>query len=265
MSVIRTDRWLLDTYNNPVKICEKLTGHFEGALAYEIYNYLSMHGMYRLSKNGSEIVGKLIDNQVWEIVQKDEYILQKNWGGPDIPVYIFPSDANNILIQKHFNGKSGLAFADKLFLFISGENVEKEIKSLFTHEYNHVCRLYKLPKKEEEYELLDTIILEGLAEHAVREMLGEPYVANWVSFYTDKQIESMWHKIVCPNRNLHSIDREYQAILYGLGNYPNMLGYSVGYYLVKRYIEKYNLSSKDLLSIKTSDFAETNYEKYNDI
>ncbi|WP_369010262.1 DUF2268 domain-containing putative Zn-dependent protease [Oceanobacillus alkalisoli] len=54
-----------------------------------------------------------------------------------MPIFIFPSDRSNTEI----NGKSGLSFHDKLFLFISGETSLTEIKALLTHEYYHVCRL----------------------------------------------------------------------------------------------------------------------------
>src|SRR5690625_6839523 len=48
---------------------------------------------------------------------------------PDIPIFIFPSDSRNQELTRHFNGKSGLAFVDKLFLFVSEKNTEKDRKS----------------------------------------------------------------------------------------------------------------------------------------
>ena len=61
MGVIRTDKWLHDSYHKPIEICEKLKVHFEGALAFEIYDYLILHGMYQSSngrKRGSEKITK---------------------------------------------------------------------------------------------------------------------------------------------------------------------------------------------------------------
>lgn len=92
------------------------------------------------------------------------------------------------------NGKSGLAFKDKLFLFLSDQNSDNEIRALLVHEYNHVCRLAKNGKQEENYVLLDSIILEGLAENAVRELVGEEYLAKWTSYYTEGQLNQMWKK-----------------------------------------------------------------------
>ena len=255
MGVIRTDKWLHDSYHKPIEICEKLKVHFEGALAFEIYDYLILHGMYQPLMDGNEVVKKLQKNKVWDIVEEEKLRLQIVWEGPSIPIFIFPSDKNNRQIKQNFNGKSGLAFKDKLFLFISEDNTEKEIRALFTHEYNHVCRLSKFQKNEENYVLLDTIILEGLAENAVRERLGEEFLATWTSYYSNEELKKMWNNLVFPNRNILKSDLKHQNILYGVRSYPKMLGYCVGYYLVKNYIEATNKTSKDLLNIKTDNIA----------
>lgn len=248
MSVIRTDEWLLEHYEDPIALCEKLTKLFADASAEEIYDYFTRHGMYRPLKRKS----KQLEDKVWEFVQQDEVFLQKEWEGPDIPIYIFPSDERNKWIQKQLGGKSGLAFRDKLFLFISPDNTEDEIKAIFTHEYNHVCRLNRFDKSEEKYTLLDTIVLEGIAENAVRERLGEELTASWASFYSDKKIEKMWSDYILPKQQLLRQDYEYQAILFGHRKYPKMLGYCAGYHVVKNYMEKYSLSSKALLAVDAS-------------
>lgn len=256
MDVIRTDKWLYDSYDKPIEICEKLSDHFNGAHPSEIYNYLTIYGMYQPFEKGNKVVEKLQKNKVWEVVQKESKLLQKVWEGPSIPIFIFPSDQTNEKIKKEFNGKSGLAYKDKLFLFISADNTEKEIQAVFTHEYNHVCRLAKAPKNEEEYVLLDTIILEGLAEHAVNERIGKEFLAAWTSYYSEEQLKTMWNKIVLPNKDVPIGDRKHQNLLYGLRFYPKMLGYCVGYYLIDKYIEATNKTVKELLSIKTEHLAQ---------
>lgn len=256
MGVIRTDKWLHDSYHKPLEICEKLKEHFNGASAFDIYDHLTQHGMYHPLRNGHVVVNKLQENKVWEIVQKEKLRLQKVWEGPNIPIFIFPSDKNSRKLKQDFNGKSGLAFKDKLFLFISEDNTEKELRALFTHEYNHVCRLSKFQKREEDYVLLDSIILEGLAENAVRERLGEEFLAPWTSYYSNEELRKIWKSLVLPNRNILINDRKHQSILYGLRSYPKMLGYCVGYYLVKNYIEATNKTSTDLLTIETNHIAQ---------
>ncbi|WP_428911589.1 DUF2268 domain-containing protein [Niallia sp. Krafla_26] len=255
MSVIETDKWLLESYNRPIEICEKLRLFFDGVYASEIYDYLLLHGMYDPLTNGKDQITKLQRKQVWEIVQHEVQILQKLWKGPDIPIFIFPSDTRNEIMKKEFNGKAGLSFKDKIFLFISEENHEAEIRSLLTHEYNHVCRLTYYSKVEDDYTLLDTIILEGLAENAVRERIGEKFMSSWTSYYTDKELQIMWEKFMAPNRTILKTDPKHHEILYGSALYPKMAGYSVGYFLVKKYMAIHHLTSKDVLSTEPAQFS----------
>ncbi|WP_077211265.1 DUF2268 domain-containing protein [Bacillus dakarensis] len=255
MGVIRTDQWLLESYDQPLKMCEKMKSLFSDARSSSIYHYLTRHGMYQPVKDGIKTVIKLRENKVWEMVQQEKQRLRRLWEGPDVPVYIFPSDQNNKVIASDFNGKSGLAFKDKLFLFLTENNEEKEIRALFTHEYNHVCRLAHIPKKEENFVLLDTIIMEGLAENAVRERIGNEFLASWTTYYSDVQLEKLWKNLLLPNRDLPKEDRKHRRILYGLGLYPKMAGYCVGYYLVRKYMEDTNDVIKELMKIETEKIA----------
>lgn len=259
MSVVRTDKWLLDLHEHPIEMCKKMKTQFDDAEAYEIYDYLTQHGMYRQPlSNGRSLIKMLQKNKAWEIAEIEMQYLQKKWNGPNIPIFIFPSDPDNRKIKTDLNGKSGLAFHDKLLLFISADNNEREIKALFTHEYNHVCRLTKYYKNEEDYVLLDTIILEGLAENAVREKFGKDSLATWTKYYSNDELEKLWNNLVFPNRNALITDSRHQDLLYGVRYYPRMAGYCVGYYLVKNYMEKNGFKSKDLLNLETKTIAQLN-------
>ncbi len=258
MAVIQTDQWLKSFYFDPKKICEKLLPYFRNTSAHHLYQYLTMHGMYRPHIQGEKEVKILQKRNVWELVEKEEKLLRQVWQGPNVPIIIFPADQNR-KIKRDFNGKSGLAFKDKLFLFISPENTDDEIRALLTHEYNHVCRLAKYNKNEDNYVLLDTVIMEGLAERAVGERLGEALQVNWTSYYSDEQLDKMWKNIIYPNRNISMKDRRHQDLLYGLRlTYPKMVGYCVGYFLVKKYAEKTGLTSKELLPKRSEVIAQMN-------
>lgn len=94
-----------------------------------------------------------------------------------------------------------------------------------------------------------------MAEHAVRERFGEEFTAKWTSYYTEKQLERLWFKLMLPNRDLSPADRGYERFLYGLGMVPDMAGYAVGYFLVGKYMEANQIASADLLAVKTGDIA----------
>jgi uncharacterized protein YjaZ len=254
MTVIRTDKWLLDLYRKPLEICERLTFNNIKVDTQDIYDHLVMNGMYRPYNGGESVVKDLIGNNVWEIVHQEEKQLRKLWGGPSVPIYIFPSDKTNPIISKEYNGKSGLAFNDKLFLFLSEQSSKQEIQALFTHEYNHVCRLKKYKKQEKDYTLGDSIILEGLAENAVKERYGREYLAPYISYYSDVQLERMWNKILKPKINVKKSSKEHDILLFGQKFLPAMVGYCMGYHIVSKKLKESDKSIKDVLSIETEEF-----------
>ncbi|MFZ3589215.1 DUF2268 domain-containing protein [Bacillus sp. DJP31] len=252
MGVIDTKAWLKDFGYQPIRICEELSTYFNGNKAGDIYEYLSLFGMYRSSIfTRRDDVELFLEQNYWKIVKKEFEVLKKKWNGPDIPIFILPVNQRQTEIMKENKGKSGVAFDDKLFLFFAIKVDESEIKALLTHEYNHVCRLNYISKKEEDITLLDTIILEGLAEHAVREHCGNEFVAYWTKLYSTEQLEKWWSELVYPNKFKHKNDKESQEILYGLKSNPKMLGYCVGFYLIDLLLEEKKYSLKKIEKMKT--------------
>ncbi|WP_252504289.1 DUF2268 domain-containing protein [Sporosarcina sp. Marseille-Q4943] len=256
MAVVRTDRWIAESQGDPFKVCKYLIKHFPTASAAEIHHHLSMFGMYRSAKQGRELGKKLFAKDVWEIAANELELLQSEWNGPSVPIFIFPSDIANTDLMLDFNGKSGLSYADKLFLFISPYNTETEIKALLTHEYNHVCRLNKYPKREQQYTLLDTIILEGLAEMAVEERFGKASTSLWTSLYSDTQLNKLWKEIIYPKRNYVKESEIHEEVLYGFGDTPHMAGYCVGYYVVRNFLKRTNLQPGDILTLPSTEIAQ---------
>ncbi|MDX8364452.1 DUF2268 domain-containing protein [Cytobacillus sp. IB215665] len=254
MPVISTYEWLDQWYDEPNKLCKKLANLFGGSSERSIYSYLRSFGMYRPSRNGKECIHELKENKVWGIVKKEHQLLQKEWAGEDVPIFIFPADSSNPGLRE-YNGKSGVAFKDKLFLFVSPQNEKNEIRALFTHEYNHVCRLSKYKKNDDSYTLLDTIILEGLAENAVRERLGDKYAAAWTNYYTQDEAQYYWNKIIKPKMHVLRSHRIHDQLLYGHGLFPKMVGYNVGYQLVKSCIDHQGDAIKTLLSFQSNDIV----------
>jgi uncharacterized protein YjaZ len=255
MNVVRTDNWIVESSGDPSLVCKHLTEFFPSASAEEIHHHLTKFGMYVSVKQGRKLVPKLVVNNVWEIVEDELEHLQEEWKGPSIPVFIFPSNSDNEELLREFNGKSGLSYVDKLFLFVSPANSETEIRALVTHEYNHVCRLNKFPKQEQEYTLLDTIILEGLAEMAVEESFGKTYTSLWTSLYSEKQVVKLWNDYILPNRHYSIASRVHEEILYGLGDYPHMAGYCVGYDVVRNFLRYSGLQVRDLVALPSTEIA----------
>ncbi|HLR80114.1 MAG TPA: DUF2268 domain-containing protein [Bacillota bacterium] len=257
MSVIATNEWIRTNGHRPIHICEKLAEYFSDASATDIHQHLIAHGMYHQpTKQNDWLIKNEEEKNVWTIIQKEEILLKNKWKGPDIPIFILPTDPFNRRLRREHRGKSGLAFHDKLFLFISTEQEVKEIKALFTHEYNHVCRLANDEKSEEDYTLIDTMVLEGLAEYAVFRRFGKSYAASWISYYSTKQLKRLWKTLILPNSELPQEHPKHEAILYGLRMYPRMIGYCVGYYLVHNYMKTTDLSFIEVLKLPAKQIAQ---------
>ena len=258
MGVIKTDEWLMETDFDPIKLCEKISKYFDTAdLATHLHQHLSMHGMYRKQPgNQQEWLKNLKANHTWEMVQKELNLLKKQWNGPKVSVFILPSDEDNPELQRNYNGKSGLSFNDKLFLFLSESNTNTEIKALLTHEYNHSCRLNSYKKAENDYVLLDTIILEGLAERAVLERFGDAAVARWVHYYSEQELEKYWKDIIYPLRDIPVYLQKHQHILHGLKFYPKKVGYCVGFHLVRKFMDENKISTKEMLHLSSDKIAQ---------
>lgn len=261
MTVVKTNEWLEQSADH-LKICERLKPYFHENNPEDISKYLHAFGMFRGEQTGQSLYSNLKKNKVWEFVKSDEAFLKKEWGGPDVPIFILPADAGNRKMRNEFGGKSGLAFHDKLFLFLS-DNSKKEIQVILTHEYHHVCRLAKDPKKEKDYTLIDAVILEGLAENAVRERMGEEFAGSWTKRYSNEQISQFYQSIIEPNQDLKRDSRKFSQLMFGTGFYPKMLGYAAGYHMVKCYMEMTKTNIKDLFAVSSDEIVKKSLIKPN--
>lgn len=268
MPVIPTDKWLRDYLNSKKDsieenfniqrecLCEKLITYFDDATSYDVHYHLLDHGLFLPDPMDTQVIERMIKNNAWVIIGNELEQLKNEWQGPDIPIFMFPSDFRNEQIRFELSGRSGLGYQDKLFMFVSSDTVKLALQALVTHEYNHVCRLNHLNQSEDNLTLLDAIVLEGLAERAVLERLGEDYLANWTSIYSVEVAEKYWERWLKPNLNLRKIDITHDDYLYGNGKIPKWIGYNVGYHLVSSYVKSERKSIDEVLSIPTKEILE---------
>lgn len=254
MGIERTDEWLHDHFYDPLKICSKLQSSFRDKGESEFYQYLLSFGMYRPNRMTKEIYQELLNSNIWKQVEKIFVDYQKKWNGPDIPVYIFPFGKKR---NPKSEMKGGVSFKDGMFLFLSPfYKEEKELEALIVHEYHHVCRLNESRKPVQDFTLLDSLVMEGFAEYAVAKYCGETYKANWVSSYSDKELRHYWEKSVKKHLQTKRIDPIHDAILFGKGRYPDLLGYALGYWLIKKVSQKKRYSIQDTFSIKSESLMD---------
>ena len=248
MGIIQTAKWLSRYYGRPEQLCEKFTKYIPLPKE-KLYRFLISKGMYRPVRDGETEVKQLEEKQVWTELAK-EYEELKNWlKGPDVPVFILLSDSYNRIVQQEYNGKAGLTMRHVIFLFVCGRNTVEELKALLTHEYHHICRLHQSDKNEIEYTLLDTMVMEGLAEQAVYERHTKTNYAPWTSYFTKEEALYYWERIVKEKQDIKRGTREYDSLLHGFHMYPEMLGYGVGFHIVKDCVKCEEYDTLSLLSM----------------
>ncbi|PLR80945.1 DUF2268 domain-containing protein [Bacillus sp. V33-4] len=256
MGIINTDEWMMRQFDNPVKICSKFADLFENDDPKNIYEYLLEFGMYRPGRTSKKTYLTLLESKIWTKVGDLFNKYKKFWNGPDVPVFIFPINEENRRLMKETDGKAGVSFKDKVFLFLSPGDDIKEIEALFVHEYHHVCRMHKIKKPLEKYTLLDSIIMEGLAEEAVNHYCGKKYIGNWCYFYSEKELVRYWDKYVSENLDLSRNNTKHDMLLFGTGPYPRLLGYAIGYQIISDFKKEGNFSIKRSLVLPANRFLD---------
>ncbi|MFS0634540.1 DUF2268 domain-containing protein [Mesobacillus foraminis] len=221
-----------------------------------LYRYLLNFGMYKPNRQSWVTLKELVDANVWEKTEKLFIKYRQKWKGPDIPVYIFPMDKANFSLMHEGKGKSGVSFKDGLFLFLTPLTDENEIEALFVHEYHHVCRINSQGKQLTEYTLLDSMVLEGLAEHMVEAMCGARYIGKWCSKYSKDELKRYWERHLLPHLAIKKTEKLHDQLLFGLGNYPKLLGYAAGFEMVRQYKEQRKFTDKASFSIPAESIRE---------
>ncbi|MBW8350410.1 hypothetical protein K0H71_13260 [Bacillus sp. IITD106] len=256
MGVIETDKWLENYFNQPWEMGMMAKPEVDDAE--DFYEYLTKFGMYRPSRNAFYILNQLKEENVWEKINKIYLKYRKKWKGPAVDIYIFPINQQVSLFRRRNNGRSGLAFHNKLFLFISEGLSEKELEALFVHEYHHCARLSKIRKKESEYTLLDSILFEGFAELAVLNCCGTEYLAPWTKLYSKERLKNDLKRMYEPNFNLKRSNREHEDLLFGRRGVPSLLGYAVGYELAKGYVKRNKITIHDTFTTPSEKVLSNN-------
>ncbi|WP_042349505.1 DUF2268 domain-containing protein [Bacillus massiliigorillae] len=258
MGVENTREWLKEHSNSPLKLCSKLTPYFGDTTEEQVYEYLQGFGMYTSSSKVESDLETLVEKDVWSHIERLFNLYREKWNGADIPIFIIPHKRQSFFSNGHH--KSGLAFPDKLFLFLSPKTSMDDREALFVHEYHHVCRLINQKKKIDTYTLADSSVLEGLAEYTVQTIKGEKYLAPWTKQYSIEFLDRFWKAHFEENLTVTRKDRKHDQIMFGKGKYPAMIGYCMGYYLVDMYVQTHSFSVKKSFRLSSDEIIK-NYRE----
>jgi uncharacterized protein YjaZ len=257
LGIKETDKWLEKDFWEPEKVCSRLLEEFGEQDPEPIYGYLARFGMYRPDRVNYRVYEEMSGQGAWEEAGRLLKKYRKKWNGPDTPVYIFPVNRSGSRSRRSHNVlKSGVSFPDKMFLFFEHAKDEKELEALFVHEYHHVCRIRAQKKKLKDYTLLDSMVLEGMAEYAVEKNCGKDYLAPWCTGYSEKELGAWWEKYLKEQLGITKNEEVHDQLLFGKGRYPDLLGYAAGYWIVNQYFKKNNFSTKASFNLKPETLEE---------
>lgn len=154
------------------------------------------------------------------------------------------------------NGAGGYTFsADFIRINVDDEKVtENLISENIVHELCHAARWGK--NDEWTKSLFDGLIFEGLAcvleSGFVKDKAEKSLFIKTVIGREDNENERILKSIY---KKLDSNDYDYDTIFFnGNDNLPRWSGYSLGYYLVKKYLKKTNKKIEDAFADKYADF-----------
>lgn len=268
MSVIETQTWL-NTFVKACKeqpsrepyfiqcetLCDPLKDWFSKISAEELHYHLLEQGLCEPGewKEIVTAVQKMEKINAWRLVNQEYQRLKKKWNGPEAPIFIFPIKNAHLSARKNGIKKNGVTFMGAIFLFLSPDLVREEIKAIFAHEYNHVCRLAYLDIKNEKLSLKDSLIIEGLGEFAVKELYGEKWLAPWVHLYSYEESIGLWERHFVPSLTVMGKEK-HDLFLYGdHRQLPKWIGYHIGFQIVDSYQMRHGPFQNNELYVKTSE------------
>jgi uncharacterized protein YjaZ len=149
-----------------------------------------------------------------------------------LKILIFPTI--NEFTKKELFGVGGYSFwKNSINLFINPEvnGWKKELSKIVCHEYSHAVRHNYIPWGT----LLDGIIFDGMAEHFREAVIGGKK-APWALVLSEKEARRIIIKLK-PKLNSKS-KKLYNEVFYTGKKYPQWAGYSIGYYIVRHYLER---------------------------
>lgn len=160
----------------------------------------------------------------------------------------------NILIPE--DGVGGRAQASDFIEFTINEKkaTKTSISEMIIHELCHAARWGK--NDEWTNSLFDGIISEGIATYFEAEYaIGCKKKTVFISKILERSDEENEKILAELHNQLTSSQYDYDAIFFnGNNKLPRWSGYSLGYYLVKKYLEKTNKTIEEVFADRYVDF-----------
>ena len=203
----------------------------------------------------TEANGNLLDKKEMiktAVKTAEKYVFPKLKIDWDIDILV----TNRIPMIRPENGAGGFTFsADFIRIIIDDEKAtENLISENVVHELCHAARWGK--NDEWIKSLFDGLLFEGLACVLEDEFANNnPEKTLFIKTILERSDEENEKILAVVREKLDSNEYNYDEIFFnGNDKLPRWAGYSLGYYLVKKYLEKTNKGIEDAFVDKYADF-----------
>lgn len=179
------------------------------------------HNRFQINEEGIEIF-----NSIKETMQKLKlYFNSKKY------IFVFPTfDTFTVEMMNGVGGFSPRKNVIFLYLNLNGKDWKKSLKDTLIHEFAHSVSDFYLGG--ENFNLGEGMVFDGLAEHFRKINFG----GNDMLIEAVSKEDCMEYFEELKSK-LDSTDFDfYMEVFYGTGKYPSWMGYSLGYYLIEKYL-----------------------------
>lgn len=199
----------------------------------------------------------LFEDKKVELIVKDALEKCDSYlAGIDTEVYIFPSVGDYEQMTDQVGGVSGVTIGQGKILILvdpTVDNWESVLSYVVAHEYHHSIWT-SIQQEDNSFTLLDHLVFEGRADSFANIVYPE-VVVPWSSSLDLNDEKTVWKLI---DDQLGKVNGEVlNKVMFGDGkDYPHWSGYTIGYHIVQKYLEKNpevdvatwtNMNSRDIL------------------
>lgn len=142
--------------------------------------------------------------------------------------------------EEHIGGRS--TSSSHIFVYLDAKYpelnrvIKEELKKTLAHEYHHACRWKTVGYGQT---LGEALITEGLADHFTQEVF-KCAIPRWSSALSQNDLEKYKKEALL---EINSYDYNHVAWFFGDKKIPRWAGYSLGYEIVRSYMQKNSTAS----------------------
>lgn len=258
LDVLKTTRMnIIDNILDTLPL-DKRTGYAGFTSKRNLRKHLDFHLSLKKSKK-KEYKNLIDEKRIISLIKKNLKRVFKVLPLDFLYIYIFPTF--NEFVKQKMKGIVGASFRENVILIHMYPEIRKVdifFDLIFMHEYNHAARLKYFPLKRNNT-LLDSLIMEGLADNFAISLTGaSPKCVPWLRVLNKKQAKELLCNLKKRNLLFSKDEKVHWKVFFGGDQFPFWAGYSLGFYIVKEFIQKSNLSNQwqQIIKIEAQKFLD---------